>query len=93
MIIQGEQLNEKGMGGIYGVGKAAVHKPALAVLSHTPAGATETIAWVGKGIVYDTGGLSIKVERNFRSVLFSQPIQFYGNMIPTLCRERPPCPA
>jgi len=60
MIIQGEQLNEKGMGGIYGVGKAAVHKPALAVLSHTPAGATETIAWVGKGIVYDTGGLSIK---------------------------------
>ncbi len=42
------------------MGKAAIHQPALAVLSHTPAGATETIAWVGKGIVYDTGGLSIK---------------------------------
>lgn len=46
--------------GLYGVGKAAVHPPALAVLSHTPEGATQTIAWVGKGIVYDTGGLSIK---------------------------------
>lgn len=46
--------------GIYGVGKAAEHLPALAVLSHTPDGATQTIAWVGKGIVYDTGGLSIK---------------------------------
>lgn len=46
--------------GIYGVGKAAEHPPALAVLSHTPNGATQTIAWVGKGIVYDTGGLSIK---------------------------------
>lgn len=46
--------------GIYGVGKAAFHPPALAVLSHTPDGATQTIAWVGKGIVYDTGGLSIK---------------------------------
>lgn len=46
--------------GIYGVGKAAQHPPALAVLSHTPEGATQTIAWVGKGIVYDTGGLSIK---------------------------------
>ena len=46
--------------GIYGVGKAAEHPPALAVLSHTPVGATQTIAWVGKGIVYDTGGLSIK---------------------------------
>ena len=46
--------------GIYGVGKAAIHPPALAVLSHTPDGATQTIAWVGKGIVYDTGGLSMK---------------------------------
>lgn len=46
--------------GIYGVGKAALHPPALAILSHTPDGATQTIAWVGKGIVYDTGGLSIK---------------------------------
>ena len=62
LVIQGEELNEKGFGGIYGVGKAAVHKPALVVLSHTPAAATRTVAWVGKGIVYDTGGLSIKVH-------------------------------
>ena len=60
LVIQGEELNEKGFGGIYGVGKAAVHKPALVVLSHTPPNATQTVAWVGKGIVYDTGGLSIK---------------------------------
>ncbi|XP_044926584.1 probable aminopeptidase NPEPL1 isoform X3 [Mustela putorius furo] len=59
-IIRDEQLKARGFGGIYGVGKAAVHPPALAVLSHTPEGATQTIAWVGKGIVYDTGGLSIK---------------------------------
>ncbi|XP_048111647.1 LOW QUALITY PROTEIN: probable aminopeptidase NPEPL1 [Alosa alosa] len=59
-IIRGEDLKQKGFGGIYGVGKAAEHPPALAVLSHTPSGATQTIAWVGKGIVYDTGGLSIK---------------------------------
>lgn len=59
-VIRGEELKEKGMGGIYGVGKAATCPPALAVLSHTPPGATQTIAWVGKGIVYDSGGLSIK---------------------------------
>uniref|UniRef100_A0A672RIK5 Probable aminopeptidase NPEPL1 n=1 Tax=Sinocyclocheilus grahami TaxID=75366 RepID=A0A672RIK5_SINGR len=59
-IIRGEELKQKGFGGIYGVGKAAQHPPALAVLSHTPSGATQAIAWVGKGIVYDTGGLSIK---------------------------------
>ncbi|XP_043978155.1 probable aminopeptidase NPEPL1 [Gambusia affinis] len=60
VIIRGEELKQRGFGGIYGVGKAAEHPPALAVLSHTPDGATQTIAWVGKGIVYDTGGLSIK---------------------------------
>uniref|UniRef100_H3C481 Aminopeptidase like 1 n=1 Tax=Tetraodon nigroviridis TaxID=99883 RepID=H3C481_TETNG len=60
VIIRGEELKQKGFGGIYGVGKAAEHPPALAVLSHKPDGATQTIAWVGKGIVYDTGGLSIK---------------------------------
>ena len=48
--------------GIYGVGKGALNKPAMVVLSHNPKDATETVAWVGKGIVYDTGGLSIKVS-------------------------------
>lgn len=61
-IIRGEELNEKGFGGIYGVGKAAAVPPALVVLSHKPNGATESYAWVGKGIVYDTGGLSIKAK-------------------------------
>lgn len=42
------------------MGKAAAVPPALAVLSYTPEGADKTIAWVGKGIVYDTGGLSLK---------------------------------
>ncbi|XP_041376640.1 probable aminopeptidase NPEPL1 [Gigantopelta aegis] len=60
VVIQGEDLNQKGFGGIYGVGKAATRPPALAVLSHRPAGATRNIAWVGKGIVFDTGGLCIK---------------------------------
>lgn len=42
------------------MGKAAESPPALAVLSYTPMDATTTVAWVGKGIVFDTGGLSIK---------------------------------
>ena len=61
-IIRDQELKERGFGGIYGVGQGALHPPALAVLSHEPIGATQTIAWVGKGIVYDTGGLSIKVS-------------------------------
>jgi len=61
-VVSGEQLKEQGFGGIYGVGKAAESPPALCVLSHKPAGATKTIAWCGKGIMYDTGGFSIKTK-------------------------------
>ncbi|KAJ3225863.1 putative aminopeptidase npepl1 [Clydaea vesicula] len=63
-VIKGEELKAKGLGGIYGVGKAAEFPPALAILSFKPENAKRTMAWVGKGIVYDTGGLSIKVPPN-----------------------------
>ncbi|EDQ84221.1 uncharacterized protein MONBRDRAFT_13001 [Monosiga brevicollis MX1] len=56
----GEDLQAQGFGGIYGVGKAAEDGPRLVVLKHEPAGATRAVAMAGKGIVYDTGGLSIK---------------------------------
>lgn len=65
-IIAGKDLDEQGFGGLYGVGKASEHPPALAILSHVPAGKEneKSICMVGKGIVYDTGGLSIKVPPN-----------------------------
>ncbi|MHC4375369.1 MAG: M17 family metallopeptidase [Planctomycetota bacterium] len=59
-VLRGEELEAQGYGGLWNVGKTAVHPPALAILSHNPAGASETVCWVGKGIVYDTGGLSLK---------------------------------
>lgn len=61
-IIQGEELERRGFGGLYSVGRGATHPAALVVLSHTPEGSQDTIAWVGKGIVYDTGGLCIKTK-------------------------------
>ncbi|CAL8094908.1 unnamed protein product [Orchesella dallaii] len=48
--------------GIYSVGQAAAHQPALVIFSHRPPGAKRYIAWVEKGIVFDTGGLSIKTK-------------------------------
>ncbi|KAI6221406.1 CYTOSOL-AP domain-containing protein [Aphelenchoides fujianensis] len=56
----GEELLKRGFGGIYHVGKAARHPPVFACFSYTPANASESYALVGKGIVYDTGGMQIK---------------------------------
>ena len=80
--------------GIYGVGKAALYPPALAILSHRPEGATKTIAWVGKGIVYDTGGLSIKdkvdiLVHNFRSQPVLHALISLVYHIGNLCCEKP----
>lgn len=71
-IIKGVDLRTRGFGGIWGVGKASDHLPALVVLSYTPAATAAgaaplgggSVCMVGKGIVYDTGGLSIKVPPN-----------------------------
>lgn len=58
--IVGVELKDRGYGGLYGVGKAATCPPRLLILEYTPPTYDETIALVGKGIVYDTGGLSLK---------------------------------
>eukprot|EP01060_Flectonema_neradi_P039312 TRINITY_DN85_c4_g1_i1.p1 TRINITY_DN85_c4_g1~~TRINITY_DN85_c4_g1_i1.p1 ORF type:complete len:506 (+),score=109.40 TRINITY_DN85_c4_g1_i1:49-1566(+) len=61
-LIKGEELKEEGMEMLYSVGRAAEYKSCLAVLSYEPEGADkdDVSCWVGKGIVYDTGGLSLK---------------------------------
>jgi probable aminopeptidase NPEPL1 len=60
--IRGEDLRQQGFGGLWGVGRAAREAPALVALDHVPAASVPSMAWVGKGIVYDTGGLSIKAK-------------------------------
>ncbi|MEZ4470914.1 MAG: leucyl aminopeptidase family protein [bacterium] len=58
-VIEGEALGHGGFGGLWNVGRAAVRKPALVVLEHAGRGG-RSISLVGKGIVYDTGGLCLK---------------------------------
>eukprot|EP00730_Choanoeca_flexa_P014999 TRINITY_DN6762_c0_g1_i2.p1 TRINITY_DN6762_c0_g1~~TRINITY_DN6762_c0_g1_i2.p1 ORF type:complete len:507 (+),score=136.60 TRINITY_DN6762_c0_g1_i2:137-1657(+) len=62
--IVGDDLEAQGFGGIFGVGKAAEDPARLVILKYEPEGATKTVALAGKGIVYDTGGLSIKGKTN-----------------------------
>lgn len=53
-------LAEQGFGGILGVGQGSDRPPRLVRLDYSPARATRHIALVGKGITFDTGGLSLK---------------------------------
>lgn len=60
-VLRGQELHQRGFGGLWNVGRAAQQAPALVVLTHEPERSKEgSWAWVGKGIVYDSGGLSLK---------------------------------
>ncbi|MBG0825624.1 leucyl aminopeptidase [Planomonospora sp. ID91781] len=55
------ELRAGGFGGILAVGQGSVSPPRLIQLSYEPEGeATGHVVLVGKGITYDTGGLSLK---------------------------------
>jgi len=53
-------LAEAGFGGILAVGGGSANPPRLLELSWRPRGAREHVVLVGKGITFDTGGVSIK---------------------------------
>jgi leucyl aminopeptidase len=57
-----EKLKELKMGAFWGVAKGSEEPPALIVMTYRPknAPATPVLGLVGKGITFDTGGISIK---------------------------------
>lgn len=55
-----EALEADGFGGILAVGRGSSRGPRLVRLEYAPAGASVHLALVGKGITFDSGGLSIK---------------------------------
>jgi leucyl aminopeptidase len=59
-ILDETALVAGGYGGILGVGRGSANPPRLARLAYRPEGATGHLALVGKGITFDTGGISIK---------------------------------
>ncbi len=57
-----DKIKELKMGAFWGVTKGSQEPPALIVMSYEPKGApaTPVLGLVGKGITFDTGGISIK---------------------------------
>jgi|GEM_PF-505314 len=53
-------LERLGMEGITGVGQGSIHDPRMMIVEYMGGGSEQPIALVGKGITFDTGGISIK---------------------------------
>ncbi|MER6556957.1 leucyl aminopeptidase [Streptomyces sp. NPDC001027] len=59
-VLDEKALAKGGYGGILGVGAGSAAAPRLVKLSYTSGKATKHLAFVGKGITYDSGGISLK---------------------------------
>jgi leucyl aminopeptidase len=67
-ILDGEQLQRERMGGVLGVGNGSQRPPRFVRLEYAPSGARATLALVGKGVVFDSGGLSLKTASGMETM-------------------------
>jgi len=59
-VLDEKELKLKKFGAILAAGAGSNSKPRMIVLEHNPKGAQKTIALVGKGVTFDSGGINLK---------------------------------
>ena len=70
-VFDRQALIELGTGGLLGVNAGSTDEPRMIKLRYTPAGATDAtphLALVGKGIMFDSGGVSLKPANSMGSM-------------------------
>ncbi len=67
-ILNYAQLKQKKFGALLAVAAGSQSKPSLLILEHKVPGAKKTIALVGKGVTFDSGGLNIKTGNNMAAM-------------------------
>ena len=68
-VFDENDLAEMGCGGLLGVNKGSVEPPRLMKLTYTPRNPRGHVALVGKGVMYDSGGISLKPSDAFHVVM------------------------
>lgn len=64
-VFDKKKIEQLQMGGLLGVNLGSAEPPTFSILDYTPSGKTKaTIAIVGKGVTFDTGGISLKPADN-----------------------------
>ena len=67
-ILNDAQLKKFGYGGTIAVGQGSASKPRLVHISYSPKKAKARLAFVGKGITFDTGGLALKPAQGMEAM-------------------------
>lgn len=68
-VLDEKQMRKLGMGALLGVAQGSTRPPRLLVMRWNGAGKSKkTVAFIGKGITFDTGGISIKPAQGMESM-------------------------
>jgi leucyl aminopeptidase len=68
-VFNEKQINEMGMGGLAGVSRGSEEDCRLVIMEYkTTKKSAPTVAFVGKGITFDSGGLSLKPANSMESM-------------------------
>ncbi|MEX0869094.1 MAG: leucyl aminopeptidase, partial [Nitriliruptoraceae bacterium] len=67
-VLDEDALAEGGYGGILGVGQGSSASPRLVEIAYRPPDARRHVALVGKGITFDSGGLSLKPSASMETM-------------------------
>jgi leucyl aminopeptidase len=74
-VLDVPQMERLGMGALLAVGRGSVHPPRFIVLERKPkrargAKAPRTLVAIGKGVTFDTGGISLKPRENMHKMKY-----------------------
>ena len=67
-IVDEVEAAERGYGGLMAVGAGSTNPPRMVIMEYGPADAKPFVAFVGKGIVFDSGGLSLKPAKGMEDM-------------------------
>jgi len=59
-ILGPNEMRELGFGALLGVAQGSVNEPRMVVMKWNGGGTAKPVAFIGKGVTFDTGGISIK---------------------------------
>lgn len=67
-VLGDKELKAGGYGGIIGVGQGSTRGPRLVKVEYAPKGAKRHLSFVGKGITFDSGGISLKPAKSMEDM-------------------------
>jgi leucyl aminopeptidase len=68
-VFEEDAITELGLGGLLAVNRGSVEPPRLVKLTYAPRNPQATVALVGKGITYDSGGISLKPSDAMHAIM------------------------